>query len=481
MRVDLLCSGSKGNSCLVRTNKASILIDCGPATRRYQINAMKEAGCTPDDIDALFITHRHSDHIRQLKCFKDRPIYAPCPLCITNTKKEVIPLDLHPFLPGDTKQIGDLHILALCLSHDAGETIGFVIERYAESNADENSFDDNEAQPEVLEKLVYITDTGYINSSLMPLIMDADYYIMESNHDVRMLMESSRPMALKQRILSDVGHLSNEMSSWILSHCVSLRTKEIILAHISEETNTPQKALDCLLDRFEQCSIDCSNINIRAALQFEPIGFGSLDSQNGRAGEIAASDSAFNEEKKDESLMQETLNLEPLNLNEQANAAADLQIRCMRQNELDLAETIYKTLCEQTAKEKYNPLWRYGIYPTRADLEQALENGELYLGSLQDKPAVIMRLCQESEDKALSLHLFGVLKAYRGLRLSTAMLLYMEQTARELGLKKLTLNVIDGNERAARVYEKFGFVYSRRSSEMENGETLYFTDYEKCL
>lgn len=431
MRADLLCSGSKGNSCLIRTEKACILIDCGPLTKRYQMEALAAAGCCAEQIDAVLITHRHSDHIRQLKCFRTRPVYAPCELSVSDSKKQPLPLDLHSFEGGERLEIGDLSLLALPLSHDAGPTNGFVIESGG-------------------EKLVYITDTGYLNSDLMPMIMDADYYIMESNHDVRMLMECSRPMSLKQRILSDTGHLSNEMCSWILSHCVSSKTREIVLAHISEETNTRQLALDALKARFESCSIDCSNIRVRAAGQFEPLSFGSI-----------------HPEKSGEAQM------------EKEQTEGRFSIHREDPEKREEIHTLYRTLCEQTIHEQWTPLWRYGIYPTDEDLDAALDNGEIYLGELDGKTAAVMRL-QEHED-ALSLHLFGVLAEYRGRHLSTRMLDFMEAEAKRRSKPVLRLDVIEGNERAARVYEKYGFVFICKSSAVEDGELLHFFNYEKTL
>lgn len=257
MEVDLLCSGSKGNACLVRTAKACVLIDCGPSTVRYLKQSLESVHCSIPEIQALFITHTHSDHIRQLRFFTHCPVYAPCALHPVDSKKQPVPIDWHCFEAGMSMRVQDLSVQALRLSHDSGPTIGFLMEADG-------------------EKLVYITDTGYINGSLMPLLADADYYIMESNHDVSMLMNSHRPMVLKQRILSDEGHLANENAAWVLSHCVSKRTKVIVLAHLSEETNTPELALGALHRRFVDCNIDESQLDIRVAGQYEVTSFGNV-------------------------------------------------------------------------------------------------------------------------------------------------------------------------------------------------------------
>ena len=93
------------------------------------------------------------------------------------------------------------------------------------------------------EKLAYLTDTGYVSKLNLQMMKNLDYYIIESNHDVEMLMKTSRPFATKSRIYSDQGHLCNEDCARALSLMIGDRTKEITLAHLSEEANTPEKAL----------------------------------------------------------------------------------------------------------------------------------------------------------------------------------------------------------------------------------------------
>lgn len=250
MKIDLLCSGSKGNSCLVRSDTTSILIDCGPTTKRYQVNALQECGVSIDNLDALLITHTHSDHIRQLKHFQKVPVYTCNNLVPKDTKGNPIEMDLHMVRWFEPFEVGDFSILPLPLSHDSGPTMGFVISCQE-------------------EKLVYITDTGYISQSVLEKIKNADHYIMESNHNIEMLMHTDRPMSLKQRITSDLGHLCNEDASLILARSIGSRTKNIVLAHLSEEANTPALALNCLYETFDAHHLDWKGIHIEAALQFE--------------------------------------------------------------------------------------------------------------------------------------------------------------------------------------------------------------------
>lgn len=258
MRVDLLCSGSKGNACLVRTENTSILIDCGPTTKRYMRNSLQDAGCSIAGLDALLITHSHSDHIRQLDLFADIPVYACCELRAKTSRGQPVPLDLHSVRPPARLKIQDLSILAVPTSHDSGPSMGFVI-------------DDGQ------EKLVYITDTGYLPAELYPILSGADYYVFESNHDLERLSQTSRPFWVKQRIASDTGHLCNEDSARLLCRFITSRTRHIVLAHLSEEANTPELAVQALKRRLQSSKIDCSSLVIETAAQWQPVHFGSLD------------------------------------------------------------------------------------------------------------------------------------------------------------------------------------------------------------
>lgn len=243
MRVDLLCSGSKGNSCLVRSGDHAILIDCG-STKKYLMNALERENQKVNDLDALLVTHAHKDHISQLKHFSKLPVYSYCELEGVSDHRIIVPLQEF--------DIEGFHIQTIGLSHDSPNTVGFVI--YAEG-----------------EKLVYITDTGYIPNDEKKYLENADTYIFESNHDVEMLMSCSRPMFLKQRILGDNGHLNNLDSSINLSQLVNTKTKNIILAHVSEEANRPDIAYSSLESTFQKKDLPFSKLNVAVARQFESL------------------------------------------------------------------------------------------------------------------------------------------------------------------------------------------------------------------
>lgn len=243
MRFALCCSGSKGNSFVLQDNDCTVVIDCG-STRKYLESSYREFGISVHDVDACLITHQHVDHIGQIQMFKHRPIYASTPI------KDIHNVHLiEPFVPFTVKS---LRITALPLSHDAEKTMGYVIQND-------------------VEKLVYITDTGYLNENYYEYLIDADYIILESNHDLKMLMDSKRPHFVKQRIFSDNGHLCNENCAEVLTNIVTDKTKEIILAHISDEANTRQKALKINVEALMKKPNLNKNLVIVASEQFTMI------------------------------------------------------------------------------------------------------------------------------------------------------------------------------------------------------------------
>ncbi len=209
MHFHILASGSKGNCAVVSSGDTHVVIDCGPSVS-YLKSGFEQIGFDWQKCDGLLITHSHTDHIKSVQMFRQLPVYAPFPILSLQNERIIDPYQ--PFT------IGCLTIVAMVLSHDCDICVGYIITDGSQT-------------------LVQVTDTGYISQANLQLIKGADYYIFESNHDPEMLMNTSRPDWLKRRILSDCGHMSNEYASDILSRCLTERTRQIILAHISEEAN----------------------------------------------------------------------------------------------------------------------------------------------------------------------------------------------------------------------------------------------------
>lgn len=234
MKVKVLASGSKGNSTLVRTERINILVDIG-ITYQQLYSELEKINLTPKDISAILVTHTHSDHIKGLSALVKKTnlkVYALEEMVDELSKK--IPLD-NIFLYENPLELDELKINLIRISHDV-EGVGFIIEHKNHS-------------------LVYITDTGYINQKYLPLMKNKEVYIIESNHDEEMLMEGPYPYILKQRVISDKGHLSNKTTAEYLLKTVGENTKKIVLAHISENNNTEELALSTTKELLEQNNI----------------------------------------------------------------------------------------------------------------------------------------------------------------------------------------------------------------------------------
>lgn len=226
MKVCVLASGSKGNSTYVATTSTSLLIDLGPSCA-YVEKELKEINVTPTQIDGILITHTHVDHVGGLRVFLKKynsRVYL--------TKKMYDELDNtivinNPIIIDSDFSISDIDIKVIKTSHDVADSNGYILENNGKS-------------------VVYITDTGYIHFKNHKRLQNRSLYIMESNHDVELLMNGSYPYPLKQRILGDRGHLSNQDSSYYLSHFIGRDTECVILAHLSEDNNTSDLALKTL-------------------------------------------------------------------------------------------------------------------------------------------------------------------------------------------------------------------------------------------
>ena len=241
MKACVLSSGSKGNCTYVETKNHKILIDIGTSSL-YVEKSLRSIGVNPEDIDIVLVTHAHIDHVAGIKVFSKK--YNPLVyisekiLKESNIKIENISSEEEINIDSDIK------IKSIRLSHDVDDIKGYVIEE------DDTS-------------MVYITDTGYINESNFDYIKNKNLYVFESNHDVEKLMNNPKyPHHTKIRILSEKGHLSNKDSAYYLSRLIGDNTKYVILAHISEQNNTEDLALETLKETLDRKNIDFNNIMI---------------------------------------------------------------------------------------------------------------------------------------------------------------------------------------------------------------------------
>mgnify|MGYP004629837699 FL=1 len=198
----------------------------------------------PKDISGILVTHTHVDHIKGLRVFIKR--YNPI-IYVTEELLNQLQEEIGTFrykLYEDKKiLIGNLNVNIIKTSHDAKGSIGFIISSESSS-------------------LVYITDTGYINKKYFDVLKNNNLYIIESNHDIKMLMDGPYPYYLQQRVRGDKGHLSNKQVSDYLVKFIGKNTKKIVFAHISEKNNSEEKVLETFKEVMDENNIDFNDIII---------------------------------------------------------------------------------------------------------------------------------------------------------------------------------------------------------------------------
>ena len=256
MKVCLLSSGSVGNAIVIESEYDSILIDCGLSFKKF----LELVGQTHLDISKLkhvLVTHEHTDHSRSVGvCARklDLGIWSTKGTEEAMYQKKVLrdgDSEVNLMEKYETYEIVGFKVTPFPLSHDAKEPVGFVVER-----------DD--------KKVVCLTDTGYVSRDVMKTIKNADLYMMELNHNVEMLHMCERPWSLKQRILGDDGHLSNEDGAYVLSKVMGENTKHVFLSHISQEANLPELAMMTLKDVLKERNVDVSQLSLHLTYPMRP-------------------------------------------------------------------------------------------------------------------------------------------------------------------------------------------------------------------
>ena len=245
MKIKTIASGSKGNCTVVICEDTKLIIDMGISFLTLK-KCLEENSFSLSDFSGILITHCHKDHTKGLASLMSKTkLQAYIPEKMYDSLKEFIPYQRCIFIE-DNFKINDVEIELIHTSHDVPYSVGFIIKH------DEKS-------------LVYVTDTGYINRKFLNKMINHDLYLIESNHDEVMLMEGPYPRFLKERVISDKGHLSNNTTAKYLKKIVGPNTKNIILAHISEKNNTKEKVLETI----NGVSLR-EDINIFIADQYEP-------------------------------------------------------------------------------------------------------------------------------------------------------------------------------------------------------------------
>lgn len=235
MRYQVLSSGSKGNLIFIQTKETNILLDAGISPKEIK----NRSDINLQNIDAIFITHEHSDHVKyleQLVKLTSATIYISelsFKQLYPKYIKSIEGLKVKFLQPNTQIKLKDVNVFTLNLQHDSACCYGYIFVSEKKS-------------------LAYCTDTGFIPLPYIELLKKVDSLIIEANHDVAMLQNSSRPWYLKNRILSINGHMSNKICGEILNKIINARkVKNVVLAHLSEECNTEELAIDTVLENIQ--------------------------------------------------------------------------------------------------------------------------------------------------------------------------------------------------------------------------------------
>lgn len=231
-RIISLYSGSSGNAFLIMTPHARLLIDAGKNAKAL-MHALQKVDCPLETIDAIFITHDHRDHTSALSVLLKR---HPIPVHAVEATAQVISCGaseqllncIQRHLPLFCETVGDVTVRSFITPHDSEFSVGYVME-----------VTDQEG---MVHKIGYATDLGYVTDDVRNALSGCESVVLESNHDIELLLSGPYPYHLKQRILSRYGHLSNEDCAALACELAEEGMRHLMLAHLSEQNNEPAMA-----------------------------------------------------------------------------------------------------------------------------------------------------------------------------------------------------------------------------------------------
>lgn len=251
----MLASGSSGNAVYVATEKSRLLIDAGLSGRRI-CAALSEIEVDVKALDALLLSHDHSDHICGAGILARRyglPLYATAQTWQAACKIGPVAEENRRLLPNSGQTVfSDLTVETFPTPHDAAGPVGFVFRSGKHTVA-------------------LVTDLGYVPPLIMEKIREADCLVLEANHDEEMLVNGTYPWPLKKRILGNSGHLSNTVAAHSLVKALGSVTKQVVLAHLSEHNNVPELAMETVCSHLDKAGFRVgSDIQVMVAKRHSP-------------------------------------------------------------------------------------------------------------------------------------------------------------------------------------------------------------------
>ena len=256
IQITVLGSGSAGNCALVETDTTRLLVDAGLSARQVA-QRLASVGRHMADIHGILLTHEHTDHIRALGVLCKAhgcPVYAnrlTAEAVTENPERNgKVRISWRLFTTGQTFEIGDLLVEPFSVPHDACDPVGFLIHNHTHA-------------------VGLVTDLGHATKLVIERLKTAGAVVIEANHDLKLLQEeSSRPWALKQRIMSRHGHLSNDAAATLAGELAGGQLQHVLLAHLSRDCNTPELAHDAVSRKLKQ--IGASHVTVTVTSQDIP-------------------------------------------------------------------------------------------------------------------------------------------------------------------------------------------------------------------
>lgn len=248
MRISVLASSSRGNASVIAAGNTALMVDAGISARRISLG-LADCGLRPADVQGIFITHEHRDHVSGLAQFVSKtPLPVYCSRYLRDDMWSIAPgAPLTYVEPGSSVQVGDICVTPFSVHHDTVDPLGYIFEHEG-------------------VRLGYLTDTGKVTRQMESMLQGVHALYVESNYDEQMLHNSGRPRMLINRIEGPFGHLSNTQAGECVQSIAHPGLRHIILGHLSPECNTPSLATQHMEKVLRSC---CPTTHLHTAKQAE--------------------------------------------------------------------------------------------------------------------------------------------------------------------------------------------------------------------